>query len=104
MELVYQYLTGPKFRHRVEAIVEKFSDMHADLDRERKTMTRLWAKREAQIQGVIESTAGMYGDLQGIAGKAFQQIDGLEISLLETHPAASPPLPLPALPSSSGAS
>ena len=27
MELVYQYLTGPKFRHRVEAIVEKFSDM-----------------------------------------------------------------------------
>lgn len=23
MELVYQYLTSPKFRHRVEAIVEK---------------------------------------------------------------------------------
>src|SRR5262249_17996316 len=36
MELVYQYLTGPKFRHRVEAIVEKSSDMQADLDRERK--------------------------------------------------------------------
>jgi hypothetical protein len=99
MELVYQYLTGPKFRHRVEAIVEKFSDMHADLDRERKTMTRLWAKREAQIQGVIESTAGMYGDLQGIAGKAFQEIDGLGISLLEVPPAASPSLPAPALPS-----
>lgn len=83
MELVYQYLTGPKFRHRVEAIVEKFSDMHADLDRERKTMTRLWAKREAQIQGVIESTVGMYGDLQGIAGKALQEIAGLESPLLE---------------------
>jgi hypothetical protein len=27
MEMVYQYLTGPRFRHRVEAIVEKFSDM-----------------------------------------------------------------------------
>jgi hypothetical protein len=26
MEMVYQYLTGPRFRHRVEAIVEKFSD------------------------------------------------------------------------------
>jgi hypothetical protein len=26
MELVYQYLTGPRFRHRIEAIVEKFSD------------------------------------------------------------------------------
>ena len=40
MELVYQYLTGPKFRHRVEAIVEKLSDMRADLDREKKAMTR----------------------------------------------------------------
>lgn len=84
MELVYQYLTGPKFRHRIEAIVEKFSDMKADLDRERKAMTRLWAKREAQIQIVIESTVGMYGDLQGIAGEALQEIDGLATPLLES--------------------
>ena len=85
-ELVYEYLTGPRFRHRIEAIVEKFSDMQADLDREKKTMTRLWAKREAQIQGVIESTVGMYGDLQGIAGRALKEIEGLEIPLLELDP------------------
>jgi hypothetical protein len=83
MEMVYQYLTGPRFRHRVEAIVEKFSDMQADLDKERKTMTRLWAKREAQIKGVIESTVGMYGDLQGIAGRALQEIAGLDAIALE---------------------
>ena len=82
MEMMYQYLTGPRFRHRVEAIVEKFSDMHEDLDKERKTMTRLWAKREEQIRCVIESTAGMYGDLQGIAGKTLQEIEGLEVKLL----------------------
>jgi hypothetical protein len=84
MEMVYQYLTGPRFRHRIEAIVEKFSDMQADLERERKTMTRLWAKREEQIRGVIDSTAGMYGDLQGIAGRTFQEIDGLDTPLIET--------------------
>ena len=83
MEQVYQYLTGPKFRHRVEAIVEKFSDMQADLDRERKSMTRLWAKRESQIHGVIASTVGMYGDLQGIAGRALEEIEGLETPLIE---------------------
>ncbi len=83
MEMVYQYLTGPRFRHRVEAIVEKFSDMQADLDRERKAMTRGWAKREEQIREVIESTAGMYGDLQGIAGSRLQEIEGLEMPLLE---------------------
>lgn len=88
MELVYQYLTGPRFRHRVQAIVEKFADMQADLDKERKTMTRLWAKREQQIRCVIESTAGMYGDLQGIAGKTLQEIEGLEVTLLEDKPGA----------------
>ena len=82
MELVYQYLTGSRFRQRVQAIVEKFTDMQQDLDKERKTMTRLWAKREEQIRGVIESTAGMYGDLQGIAGRTLQEIEGLDIKLL----------------------
>ena len=83
MELVYQYLTGPRFRHRIEAVVERFSDMQADLDRERKTMMRLWAKREEQIRCVVESTAGLYGDLQGIAGRSLLEIDGLELPLLD---------------------
>jgi hypothetical protein len=47
-------------------------------------MTRLWAKREEQIRGVIDSTAGMYGDLQGIAGRTLQEIEGLGIPLLDT--------------------
>ena len=82
MELVYRYLTGPRFKHRIEAIVEHFSDMQADLDRERKATIRLWAKREEQIRAIIDSTAGMYGDLQGIAGRSFQEIEGLEMPLL----------------------
>ena len=77
MELLYRYLTGPRFRQRVEAIVEKFSIMQTDLERERKTVMRLRARREGQIRGAIESTVGMYGDLQGIAGKALEEIDGL---------------------------
>lgn len=83
MELVYEYLTGPRFRHRIEAIVERFSDMQSDLEKERKATTRLWAKREAQIRGVVEATVGMYGDLQGIAGKALQEIDALSPPALE---------------------
>jgi hypothetical protein len=57
--------------------------MQADLDRERTTMMRLWAKREEQIRGVIESTAGLYGDLQGIAGRSLLEINGLELPLLD---------------------
>jgi hypothetical protein len=43
----------------------------------------LWAKRQAQIQSVVDTTVGMYGDLQGIAGRAMQEIPALEMPLLE---------------------
>ena len=81
-EMVYQYLTGPRFRHRVEAIVEAFTSMQEDLDKERKAIMKQWAKREGQIERVMEATVGMYGDLQGIAGKSLQEIDGIEIAAL----------------------
>jgi hypothetical protein len=88
MEMTYRYLTGPRFRHRIEAVVERFAEMQADLDRERKAMTRLWAKREEQIHGVVETMAGLYGDLQGIAGRSLQEIEGLEVPLLDGPPAS----------------
>jgi hypothetical protein len=82
MAMMYDYLTGAGFRHRIEAIVERFTEMNEDLDRERKAMTKMWAKREQQIQAVVTSTAGLYGDLQGIAGKAMIEIEALEMPLL----------------------
>lgn len=82
-EMVYQYLTGPRFKQRVEAIVEAFSSMQEDLDRERKAIMRQWAKREEQIERVMNATVGMYGDLQGIAGKSLQEIEGLELPLID---------------------
>ena len=84
-EMVYQYLTGPRFRQRVEAIVEAFSSMKKDLDAEKKVITKQWAKREEQIERVMTSTVGMYGDLQGIAGKSLQEIEGLEFKVLESN-------------------
>ncbi|MDP3279985.1 MAG: DUF2130 domain-containing protein [Nitrosomonas sp.] len=82
-EMVYQYLTGPRFRQRVEAIVEAFSTMQEDLDKERKVIMKQWAKREEQIERVMGATVGMYGDLQGIAGKSLQEIEGLELHSLD---------------------
>jgi hypothetical protein len=77
LDHMYEYLTGPRFRQRLEAIVETFSIMQTNLERERKTMTRLRARRERQIRGMIESTVGMCGDFQAIAGKTLEEIDGL---------------------------
>ena len=81
-EMIYQYLTGPRFRQRVEAIVEAFTIMKTDLDAEKKAITKQWAKREEQIERVMQGTVGLYGDLQGIAGKSLQEIEGLEFPAL----------------------
>jgi hypothetical protein len=83
MEQVYHYLTGTKFKQRVDAVVEKFNDMREDLDKERKFMGRQWAKRETQILSVVDSTVGMVGDLQAIAGKAMPEISSLEAPMLD---------------------
>jgi hypothetical protein len=83
MEMVYQYLTGPSFRQRVQAIVEAFSSMHEDLEKEKRVITKQWAKREEQIHRVMQATVGMYGDLQGIAGKTLKEIEGLGFPALE---------------------
>ena len=54
MALVYEYLTGNQFKHRVEAICEQFQTIQEEFAKERAAMGRLWAKREKQIQAVIE--------------------------------------------------
>lgn len=33
----------------------------------------------------MQATAGMYGDMQGIAGKTIKEIEGLDLSISE-HP------------------
>ncbi|MBI4232134.1 DUF2130 domain-containing protein [Candidatus Peregrinibacteria bacterium] len=79
MEIMYNYLIGPEFRNRVEAIVESFVAMKADLDTEKRATQKIWAKREKQIENVIAHIGGMHGDLQGIAGASLPSIKVLEL-------------------------
>jgi hypothetical protein len=90
-ELDYQYLTGPRFRLRVQAVVEAFSTMQENPDAERRAIMKQWEKRREQLDRVMQATVGMYGDLQGIAGKSLQEIEGLDVGLLDVGSAPSPP-------------
>ena len=80
MAVLYTYLSSSEFRQRIEAIVEAFVTMKADLDTEKRAMAKQWAKREKQLEQVVQTTASMYGDLQGIVGQtALPGIKVLEI-------------------------
>ena len=81
--LLYAYMTGPQFRHRVEAVVDRMNQAHDDLAKEKQYMKRMWAKRENHIDLITEAMVGMYGDLEGIAGNAMPEIEGLETPLIE---------------------
>lgn len=79
MEIVYNYLIGPEFRNRVQAIAEAFITMKNDLDTERRAIENIWAKREKQISRVVSNISGMRGDLEGIVGASLPSIKILKL-------------------------
>ncbi len=78
MELLYSFLTGNEFKLQVEGIVEGFTQMQADLDKEKRSMARIWKQREKQLQKVLLNTTHMYGSVKGIAGTAVASVALLE--------------------------
>jgi hypothetical protein len=78
VETLFNYLTGPDFTNRVEAIMRGFIGMQEDLDEEKRVTNRRWAKREKQLDLVLMNTSGMYGDLQGLLGNSLKPIPALE--------------------------
>ncbi len=79
MNMLYEYLSSPQFKNRIENIVDAFSSMKSDLDAEKRAFQKHWNKREKQLERVMMNTSGFYGDLQGIAGNSISKVDALEL-------------------------
>ncbi|MCX6791532.1 MAG: DUF2130 domain-containing protein [Candidatus Gottesmanbacteria bacterium] len=79
MEELFKYLTGIEFRQRVEAIVEGFTNLQGDIEKEKRWFQVKWANQEKEIRKIIDSTHGMYGDLQGVTGRSLPEIKGLKL-------------------------
>ena len=79
MEMMYAYLSGPEFRQRVEGIVNGFVALKDDLEKEKRAMLKIWAKREKQIERVMHNTTAMYGDMQGIVGASLPELKKLQL-------------------------
>jgi hypothetical protein len=79
MEALYQYLAGVEFKQKIEGIIEAFTSMQEQLNKERRAMEKHWKQREKQIERVVKNTAGLYGDMQGIIGGQIPTIPALEL-------------------------
>jgi len=82
VEALYDYLCSPQFAQRVRAVVETFSAMKRDLDREKNSIMTIWKKREAQIERVIGTMGGMVGELQAIASESLPQLESIDLLTL----------------------
>jgi len=87
---------GQEFRHRVEGIVEAFVTLREELEAEKRSTQRMWAKREKQLDRAAMQTAGMYGDLSGIIGASLPSIEHLNPPCLAgTEAVGIPGIPQP---------
>ncbi|RKV38757.1 DUF2130 domain-containing protein [Helicobacter pylori] len=79
VNLLYHYLTSSEFSMQVNAIIEGFEQLRADLESEKRAMARIWKSREKQMEKVFEGTINMYGSIKGIAGNVIGQVKALEL-------------------------
>ncbi len=79
MEMLYNYLIGHEFKQKIEAIVEVFTGMREDLEKEKNVQERIWKKREMQLARLAVNTSRMYGEMQGLVGSALPDVRGLEL-------------------------
>ena len=63
---------------RLGSNVTGLSIVQPEISASRPQVTKAWAKREAQVSAMIETTVGMVGDLHGIMGQAMPEIEAIE--------------------------
>ena len=78
-EVMYDYLIGVEFKGRIEALVEAYKTMKEDLESERRSMEKIWAKREKQINQITFNLAGMHGEMEALAGDSLPNVKLLEM-------------------------
>lgn len=78
MEVLYNYLSGIEFKQRVEGIIDSFTLLQEELEKEKRWFAAKWARQEKQIRNVVDNTHGMHGDLKGIMGVALPDVKSLE--------------------------
>ncbi len=78
METLYKYMTSVEFKHRVEAIIEAFTNMQMEVEKERRWFTQKWAREEKNLRSALDNTIGMSGDLQSVIGKSLTEKKPME--------------------------
>lgn len=79
LQMLYDYIQSDAFRHRFEAFADGIKAMEEDLLAERRSMERIWKKRETQLKRMSLNTSRMFGELQGVMQNSLPDIKTLKL-------------------------
>lgn len=69
-QALFQYVCSPEFRQAIQAIAETFITFKEELAAEKRSMEKVWKRREKMLDRAILGTNRLHGGLQGILGDA----------------------------------
>jgi hypothetical protein len=79
LQMLYEYIQSDAFRNRFEAFADGIKAMEEDLLTERRSMERIWKKRETQLKRMQLNTSRMFGELQGVMENSLPDIKTLKL-------------------------
>ena len=83
-DFVYNYITSKEFMLHIQAVVNSYKQMLEDLESEKRSINRIWKKREKQIDTVLSNVTGIVGSIQGLVGgeKALPKVEPLTLEAI----------------------
>ena len=83
-EALYDYITGHAFTQRVNSMLTVFAGMKEGISKERRALEKAWARREAELNKLLQNTAHIIGSMEGAIGAdSMPKIESLSLDMLE---------------------
>ncbi|OGE26853.1 hypothetical protein A3C26_03040 [Candidatus Daviesbacteria bacterium RIFCSPHIGHO2_02_FULL_39_12] len=83
IEALYSYITSPEFGQKIDSMLETYSKMRLNLNKEKMFMQRQWAEKEKEIETLQNNTLTMHGSLSGLIEEPLSQVKSLEFEEIE---------------------
>jgi hypothetical protein len=77
-QVMYDFLVGQEFANTITQMLGPIFRMEEQLQKEKRSITRLWKERETLIEGSISGSQSLYMKIQGIAQVNLPPVQGLE--------------------------
>lgn len=75
MELLYNYLTSEQFANSIVRVLDRFSQLRDQLEKERRSLQKSWSKREKLLVQAYDSLLDVNTSIQTIGGSDMDLIE-----------------------------